>query len=195
MNYFKFILIALVALTALSCSSTYSVVEDDEGPIIIGQLTWEQWQEHAGWEKYFPKDYMPKKLFVEDITSYTNFYGLHYIIFAGNWCHDTEVALPKIYKLLTMAGVFDRDIQLIGLDLDKQEPTGFADEFDIERVPTLIVMSGDKEIGRIVETPKKSWDKDLVEIIRDFVFEESGQQTGGFDDEPSDEETEEDENK
>lgn len=178
MKYLNSLLFMSIAIVLLSCGSTYSVIEDEEGAIIVGQLTWEQWQDHAGWDSYFPRDYTPLKRDVEDIGHYSNYYDISYIIFAGSWCHDTEVGLPKIYKLLTMAGVFPQNIKLIGLDLGKQEPTGLADEFEIEKVPTLVVMDGMEELGRIVETPKKSWDKDLLKILRDFVFEQ-GEQSGG----------------
>ena len=37
---------------------------------------------------------------------------------------------------------------------------------NIERVPTFIIYRGEKEIGRIVETPKKSLERDLWNIVK-----------------------------
>ncbi|MGA2298573.1 MAG: hypothetical protein ABSG15_13590, partial [FCB group bacterium] len=61
-------------------------------------------------------------------------------------------------------------IDLYGVDRQKQEPTGTATLYKLEKVPTMIIFAGESEIGRIVETPKKSWDEDIVDIIRNYIF-------------------------
>jgi hypothetical protein len=37
--------------------------------------------------------------------------------------------------------------------------------YKLDKVPTIIVFKGNKEVGRIVETVEKSVENDLVEII------------------------------
>jgi len=40
------------------------------------------------------------------------------------------------------------------------------DNLDIKRVPTFIIYENGEEIGRIIETPKKSLEKDLEKIVK-----------------------------
>ncbi|MFA6571067.1 MAG: thioredoxin family protein [Bacteroidota bacterium] len=168
----KYLLLVLIALFFVSCSSAkYSVTKEPEGKSIIkGVLSWEDWQEEAGWSSYASVGYTPNKSITKDIAEYVISKNLSFVIFAGSWCGDSETELPKIYKLLTLAGVFNDRIELWGVDREKLEPSGNAEFFKIEKVPTVIVMTGEKEIGRVVEMPKTSWDSDIMEIIRNYVF-------------------------
>ncbi len=47
----------------------------------------------------------------------------------------------------------------------KKAAPGLIDELEIEMVPTFIIMNGNKEIGRIVESPVNTLEEDLVEIL------------------------------
>ena len=43
----------------------------------------------------------------------------------------------------------------------KQSPDFNPESYQINRVPTAIIYRNNKEIGRIIETPKKTLEKDL----------------------------------
>ena len=45
------------------------------------------------------------------------------------------------------------------------EPTGTAKSFHIERVPTLAVLSNEKEKGRITDRPEVSWENDIIKML------------------------------
>jgi len=55
--------------------------------------------------------------------------------------------------------------KLFGLDRSKRDADGLAEKYQIEFVPTFVVLQDDEEIGRIVETPIVSIEQDLVEIL------------------------------
>ena len=165
--------VLIVMLMLVSCTaSKYTVTQDDGKNIIVGNISWEGWQEHAGWKTYSAGAFTPSQKRVSDVSEITNSKNISYLIFAGSWCGDSEEELPKLYKLLTMSGIFDDKRVLYGLDRHKQEPTGIALQYKIEKVPTLVILSGNEEIGRIVETPKKSWDDDILNIIRNVYYKE-----------------------
>jgi thiol-disulfide isomerase/thioredoxin len=91
---------------------------------------------------------------------------VHYIIFGGTWCEDTQFILPKFFKLQEMSGVPDAVISMFGVDRNKKTLSDFADAFNIINVPTIIVMKDGKEMGRIVEYGKTGkWDKELADIL------------------------------
>ncbi len=171
---FKLFYSIIFSIILISClSSNYSIEEDEKGkPMLVGHLTWEEWQEDAGWESYSAPSYMPNLKRANEISEVATDNGVDFIIFAGSWCSDSETELPKIYKLITGAGIFPDKIILYGVDRQKDEPSGIAKEYKIEKVPTLVLEVEGEEIGRIVETPKLSWEENILTILRDYKFRE-----------------------
>ncbi|TAL68661.1 MAG: thioredoxin [Bacteroidetes bacterium] len=168
-----FVIVLQIILNSCS-SSKYSIESDENGkPMIVGHLTWEEWQENAGWESYSAPSYMPNLKRASEISDMATNYGVDFLIFAGSWCSDSETELPKLYKLITGAGIFPDKILLYGVDRQKNEPSGTANYYKIEKVPTLVLEVEGEEIGRIVETPKLSWEEDILNILREYKFREN----------------------
>jgi hypothetical protein len=92
-----------------------------------------------------------------------------FLLFMGTWCGDSRREVPRIYKLLDFCGVSPAQVQLIHLSNHdsayKQSPTHEEKGLQIIRVPTLLIMTHNKETGRIVETPVVSWERDLLDIL------------------------------
>ena len=82
-------------------------------------------------------------------------------LFFGTWCHDSQREVPRLLKLLEMAGLGEENIKLIGLDYRKREPGGRAAEFNVRYTPTAIFTRGGVEVGRIVERPNASLHEDI----------------------------------
>ena len=57
-------------------------------------------------------------------------------------------------------------LTLIGVSREKKGLSNEAEGLDIEFVPTFIFYKDGKEIGRIVETPAESLEKDLLKIVQ-----------------------------
>lgn len=91
---------------------------------------------------------------------------VQYLVFGGTWCGDTRFLLPKFYSLLAAAGVTDEQVTLVGVDYSKKTIGNLSDAFNIQRVPTFIVLKDGKEIGRVVEYGASGhWDKELHDIV------------------------------
>jgi thiol:disulfide interchange protein len=58
-----------------------------------------------------------------------------------------------------------RNIQLIGLDVDKKNPNEDEIKYNIINVPTFIFYREGKEINRIVELTIESIEKDILKIL------------------------------
>jgi tetratricopeptide (TPR) repeat protein len=94
--------------------------------------------------------------------------GKNFVIFMGTWCGDSKREVSRMFKILEYCGVKPNRIQLIMVDSHdstyKQSPTHEERGLNIHRVPDLLVYSNNQEMGRIVESPVTSLEKDLVTI-------------------------------
>lgn len=80
----------------------------------------------------------------------------------GTWCHDSVREIPRLTKLLNVAKNSNISATLIAVDRKKT-----ADEaYQLKYTPTIIVYQNNKEIGRIIEAPKKSIAQDIVDFVK-----------------------------
>lgn len=92
--------------------------------------------------------------------------GRRLTIFMGTWCGDSRREVPRIYKILDYCGIDSSAVQLIMVSAAdsayKQSPGHEERGRDIFRVPDFIVQDQDRELGRIIESPVISLEKDLL---------------------------------
>lgn len=91
-------------------------------------------------------------------------------LYFGSWCGDSRRELPRMMKVLHEAGYPINTLEIIAVDNQnmqyKQSPGGEEKGLGIYRVPTLRVLSKKgEEIGRIIERPLISVEKDLLSIL------------------------------
>lgn len=87
------------------------------------------------------------------------------ILVMGTWCSDSRREVPRFYKILEYLQFDLKNLSLICVDRTKTAPDCEVEKLEIKFVPTFIFYKDDIEIGRIVETPKESLEKDLAAII------------------------------
>ncbi len=159
LNYW--FLIGIVLFTLHSSNINSFAIEK----ILFGIHTWDNWKVNADWETYDAPDYIPDKSKLDKLKSLITEKKINFRLFAGSWCGDSETELPKIYKIIDLMDFKSGIIELWGVDRNKREETGMAESFKIEKVPTLIVLTKNKEIGRITEFPETTWEDDLIRIL------------------------------
>lgn len=93
-----------------------------------------------------------------------------FTIFMGTWCGDSQRELPRMLKILDCCGFPEDKVQLVMVsnapDSYKQSPQHEEEGKNILRVPTIIITEHQQEIGRIIEYPVMSLEKDLLRILR-----------------------------
>ena len=142
-----------------------SVDEQNGEPIILG---------------YCPLSAMNDSVFSNTWTSEYNNYQPDYetldslegrldstnikIVFRST-CSDSQEQLPRFFKILNELNYDVNTINLIGVNREKQGLSNEAEGLNIQFVPTIILYKNGGEIGRIVETPYESLEKDLWGIL------------------------------
>jgi hypothetical protein len=86
-------------------------------------------------------------------------------IYLGLWCSDSKNNVPPFIKILDQLGI-GMSVRYLSVPR-KPSPKikYFADDAQVERVPTFIFSRGDKEIGRIIENPKAGLIEDFLEVL------------------------------
>lgn len=113
---------------------------------------------HPGYEDYKVDSETLEKLkpLLKDVTI---------TVFMGTWCEDSQRETPHFYKILDKAGFDESKLTLITVSEEKTTPQGLEEGKNITNVPTLIFNKDGKELGRIVEYPIESLEKDMLAIL------------------------------
>lgn len=108
--------------------------------------------------------YKPSEKYIEKMKSKANLVDITVVL--GTWCSDSKIQVGRFFKVLDLTGYNEKRMTIVGVSRKKQAFTTNIENLDIELVPTFIVYQNGKELGRIIETPKKTLEKDLAKIIQ-----------------------------
>lgn len=120
----------------------------------------------SGWFDYEYNSYQPDINTLQSINEYID--GCTIKIVMGTWCSDSRREVPRFYKILDKMGYPDAGVILINVNRMKKGLFDEADNLEIEFVPTIIIYKDSHEIGRIIEAPNTSLEKDLYEIVAQY---------------------------
>lgn len=180
-----YIALSLITLTYLtSCHTQKPLLSDPLNTesidvrgnrMLLGKSTRERLQQEP-FSSWFNKNYSEYKIDTNQADLLRpNIQNKRFVIFMGTWCGDSRQEVPRIYKLLDHCGVPGAAIQLINVNVYdsvyKQSPTHEERGLNIHRVPDLLIYENETEIGRIIEKPVKSWEEDLLTILRKEKYE------------------------
>lgn len=93
--------------------------------------------------------------------------GVEILIILGTWCSDSQEQVPKFFKILDKIGFKRKHVQMICVSRDKEAGLIETVNYNIQKVPTFIVYRKGREIGRIIETPYITLEKDLLMFFSD----------------------------
>ncbi|WP_339718992.1 thioredoxin [uncultured Paraglaciecola sp.] len=156
----KSFLLAVLVIVSVGCGSTEQPSAKSEpftGVISASQLIAEYPQFRSGYQQYQPSS--------AEIAAVKSLSGKSLIVLFGTWCHDSEREVPRLLKLLDLSGVELQNLSLHGVNYSKQEPSNLHELHALKYSPTIILMQGENELGRIVEKPIVSLGEDLAGFV------------------------------
>ena len=154
-----------IEVKVVSDSIEDEILDTSDDPILLGKTKRSQLHDEP-YSKWFTPTYDE---YVVD-TATVKVIGrklrdAHLTIFMGSWCEDSQLQIPAMFKVLDQAGFNPNHYTLVTVSEEKDTPKGLEKGKNITFVPTVIVNMEGKEIGRIVEYPIESWEKDLEKIL------------------------------
>jgi thiol-disulfide isomerase/thioredoxin len=164
----KYLSIILFTLILGGCARrNYEVISHTGSPILLGQIN-RAGLEKAPYADWFTPTYNQYKVDKESLSG-LNLKSTDMKIFLGTWCSDSQREVPRFYKILDELGYSSKKVEVIALDNHpdrrKTSPDGSEKGWNIEYVPTFIFLKEGKEVGRIIESPMVSLEKDLKSIL------------------------------
>lgn len=132
---------------------------------IVGYFNFDQLQE-SPFSDWFIPEYSAYEIDKETLNSLeaNDLDNISIIIIIGTWCHDSQRETPRFVKIMEYLNF--QNITAIGVNRQKKADGTDVPELNIQYVPTIIFYKNNTEIGRIVEAPEETLEKDLVKIIK-----------------------------
>lgn len=168
----QIVISSLLLLSLHLCfSQTLNHIEiDDNGnQLLLGKINKEGLTTQA-FNTWFSKNYnsyITNKGIAKSLKDSLNQYEIK--IFLGTWCGDSKREVPKFYKVLDAAKYPENQLTVIAVNKTteayKQSPNGEEKGLNIHRVPTFIFYKNGKEVNRIVEHPRETFELDIQNII------------------------------
>jgi thiol-disulfide isomerase/thioredoxin len=133
--------------------------------MLYGKITVEQlYFDYPEWKR-LEEQYQPDEDIVEQLKQAGS--DCKIVVFFATWCGDSRREVPRFIKIIDDAALKKRlNIEYWAVDRKKELENGLPQKNRIEYVPTFIFFEKGKEVGRIVESPKRSLEQDMLDILR-----------------------------
>lgn len=86
-------------------------------------------------------------------------------VFMSVWCHDSHREIPRLYKVLDAINFDSKNLEVIALNRSKKTPDNLQEGYQVIRTPTIIFYEKHEELGRYIEKPIASLEKDMLKIV------------------------------
>ena len=161
------LVVLILGIALLGCTQkreTKITVNERGQKIALGEMTQKELLAQFPPFRKAYSAYSPDSAAVDSLKRWNQ--DLDVMIILGTWCPDSRREVGRFLRILDKAGNSHFHLQFIGVDRKKKDPEGYAKKYKIERVPTFIVLQNGREIGRIVERPKATLERDFLAILR-----------------------------
>ena len=94
--------------------------------------------------------------------------NLKMLVFQGSWCPMCVSAMPQIAQFVANNQIKENRVEIINVNSYKTEPADRIKEYNITRVPTLIILKDGNEVDRITEYAPEGWNQEIESRIKNI---------------------------
>jgi thiol-disulfide isomerase/thioredoxin len=134
-------------------------------PMLVGKIKRSHLQsaDFNAWYQKEYSEYKPDANIVSQLKPLLK--GVRIVLVMATWCSDSRREVPRFYQILDQTRFKEKHMKILCVDRDKKAGKFESSDLDIKLVPTFIIYRQGKELGRIIETPVESLEKDLLKIL------------------------------
>lgn len=163
MKYFLLFVFITSSIYSQDCKIT---IDNNTGKQMLIGLTNRNAFLDSNFSKWFNFEYSNYEIDTSYIISLKNLVSDKKIkIVMGTWCSDSRREVPRFLKILDEIEFKDSNLVIINVDRQKKGLSNETDGLEIDFVPTFIIYKNDIELGRIIEEPIETLEKDLFNIL------------------------------
>ncbi|MFN8256618.1 MAG: thioredoxin family protein [Bacteroidales bacterium] len=119
----------------------------------------------ADWYNFEYEGYSPDSEIIDLLSGANIVLPDKIIIVMGSWCSDSRREVPRFIKILETLKFPEKNLVIINVDTKKQAEKTEVGLLDIKKVPTFIFYKSSDEIGRVIESPAETLEKDFYRIL------------------------------
>lgn len=168
----KYAITLLLFIVAVSCGTTSKLMNQTvfesnmNQEILLGKINKSGMEGNSYGLWFLPNynDYTVKTNFTNQITK-EMLKDVDTKIVLATWCGDSHREVPRFYKIMETLSYSEKKMEVWAVDRNKKIEGVDLEKYNIKRVPTFIFYKNGTEIGRIIESPTKSLEEDLLEIL------------------------------
>jgi thiol-disulfide isomerase/thioredoxin len=145
--------------------NTITIDEKTDKPMLIGYTTLEAFNDtsFSWWWNSAYNMYEVDSVDVEELKIKLDDVDIKIVM--GTWCSDSRTEVPHFYKILDEINYPEGKVTLINVNREKRGLENEVEGLDINFVPTFIFYKAGEEIGRIIEMPYETLEKDMLELV------------------------------
>ena len=138
---------------------------DDQETYLLGEFQQNELEQlpYSSWFESEYKNYSPKPESLERIEEHISDYEI--VLFMGTWCADSQMEVPKFFKILDQTGYDESKLKSFAVDPYKETPDHIEKKYNVSMVPTIIFYKDGIEVNRFVEFALKTLEEDLADIV------------------------------
>lgn len=167
------VLIALSFFASCGAQQKVTATKTEQGYLvgIANRVMIENDSIYKNWFDWRYKEYETDKEVIKKLTDALEGYTIKG--FMGTWCGDSKREVPRFYKILDETNFDQDDFELITVNRRKKTPDNLQEGYNIIRVPTFIFYKDGEEVGRYVEYPRETLEKDILKIVTGEPYKHS----------------------
>jgi thiol-disulfide isomerase/thioredoxin len=166
-RYILFLLLTIIGAVTLNAQTLYEVSRDSQNgsKVLKGYVKKSDMISDTAFA-WFAENQKNYTAYAKAVDALKKNKDVQILAFMGTWCDDSKFIIPKLFAVAEAAGLPENNLTLFGTDREKTSTGNLAEAFQLENVPTIIVMNKGKEIGRVVEFGKYGmFEIDLSQIL------------------------------
>jgi thiol-disulfide isomerase/thioredoxin len=132
-------------------------------PALVGAVTFDELRRQKPEYFHAAAKYRPDSTAVRTLRAVTG--ETRIVVFFGTWCLICKQYLPHFLRTLEAAANPRISAEYVGVTEDHRQPAELLEKHGVETTPTILVLQGGREIGRITEEPDDSVELDLALIL------------------------------